>query len=91
MHKCDTPPCVDWVNCLKPGTSLENQRDMTEKGRGRVGLRNGKATMSDAEGREIRDEYARGVLTLDMLAEVHGCGKTTVARIVRAEGRWSDL
>jgi hypothetical protein len=91
MHDCDTPPCVDWVNCLKPGTQLKNQQDMTRKGRGRTGLKNGKAAMPDAMAREIRDEYAKGILTLQMLADVYGCGKTTVARIVRAEGRWSNL
>lgn len=41
MHSCDNTLCIDPEH-LTPGTQLQNQQDMTAKGRGRFGARNGR-------------------------------------------------
>lgn len=46
-HRCDTPLCVR-PDHLFLGTNAENQADMTAKGRGRVGKRNGTHTRPDS-------------------------------------------
>jgi len=59
MHTCDTPRCVN-PNHLRLGTDLDNQRDMTAKGRGRTGSRNGFAKLNDDDVRAIRRLYRPG-------------------------------
>lgn len=41
LHGCDNTLCIDPEH-LNPGTQLQNQQDMTAKGRGRFGTRNGR-------------------------------------------------
>lgn len=94
MHKCDTPACVNWKKCLRPGTPSENTRDMIQKGRHRHGASGGargerhhKVSLSDVEVSEIRREYPQGVLTQRMLAEAYGVSRSGVSLIVNGMTR----
>lgn len=93
MHHCDKPPCVR-ISCLMPGTLTENHNDMMRKGRGGHGTTGGArgidhhmATLSDDEVREIRDEYALGILTQQMLAEAYGVARSAISLIVNGKRR----
>ncbi len=86
MHRCDVKRCVNPAH-LTIGTQAENQADMTSKGRGRTGWRNGwrtnapKLTATDAEA--IRQRYVRGKVRQADLAAEYGVTQTMVSRIVR--------
>jgi hypothetical protein len=56
MHACDVKLCVR-PGHLMAGPTAANQRDMTAKGRGRIGTRNGSAILTEADVRAIRREY----------------------------------
>jgi HNH endonuclease len=92
MHSCDVPRCVR-PDHLTAGSQLENQQDMTAKGRGRTGDRNGwrlnspKLTMALAD--EIRGVYALGGVRQRELAAEYGISQTMVSKIIRAE-RWAS-
>lgn len=69
-HRCDVPACVN-PGHLWLGTSADNQADMTAKGRGRVGRRNGNATKPERR----------------PLGETHGMAKLTAAMVIEARRR----
>lgn len=54
----------------------------------RVGETHGKARLSDAEVREIRQLHANGI-GYRRLARRYGCGQSTVRDIVQYRTRWS--
>jgi hypothetical protein len=56
MHRCDVKRCVN-PDHLTTGSQAENQADMTSKGRGRVGGRNGWTRLTEDDVREIRRLY----------------------------------
>jgi hypothetical protein len=86
MHVCDVKRCVNPAH-LRLGTPLENQRDMTRKGRGRTGDRNGwrkhAPKLSHALADEIRARYASGGITQAELASEYGVTQTMIGRIAR--------
>jgi hypothetical protein len=55
-HACDNPACVR-PDHLSLGDAAENQRDMTVRGRGRTGSRNGAARLTEDDVRAIRRLY----------------------------------
>lgn len=91
MHICDVKRCVNPAH-LRVGTQLENQRDMTRKGRGRFGTRNGgikyAPKLSYALANEIRERYAKGDVTQANLANEYGVNQTMIGLIVRGQ-RWN--
>jgi hypothetical protein len=93
-HTCDNPPCVN-PRHLVLGTSLDNNRDMVSRGRGRYpgyrgrGEANGNARLTQDQVAEIRRRYAAGgVRQVDLAAEF-GVSQPMIGYIVRGE-HWVD-
>jgi len=88
-HSCDNPSCVNPEH-LFLGTQADNQRDMTSKGRGRHGARNGRAVLRPIDIGEIRRlGTERGVSQHD-IALLYGVSPSSVSRIMRNVS-WSSL
>lgn len=86
LHRCDVRSCVN-PGHLWLGTNLENIADMVQKGRSphtknpHPGVLNGRATMTEAEAREIIRLYASGTVTQQAIADSIGVTKWAVANI----------
>lgn len=83
MHRCDNPRCIHPAH-LRPGTNSENQADMTRKGRGRVGTRNGRAKLTEQDVRQIIVRRRAGESPYT-LADEFGVDVIAVQRIMRGE------
>lgn len=88
-HRCDTPMCVNWMNCLEPGTQADNVRDMHERGRAvlppiHLGQAHPNAKLSDAQVAEIRSMYIRGHRSFGArpLGRLYGVSGTQIRNIV---------
>ena len=84
-HTCDQTNCIN-PSHLFLGTSLENQQDMTQKGRGRVGTKNGSAKLTEEDKAAIRRDYRRqdksGTASSVALGQKYGVTSTTIQRVV---------
>lgn len=80
-HTCDVPQCVAIAH-LFIGTPADNAADMTRKGRGRVGVRNGAAELTAKQVIAIRVRYARGGISQRSLARMYGVGVATICNIL---------
>ena len=96
LHRCDRPACIN-PGHLWLGTRAENQRDMTDKGRGRPGgaegprgEKNGNSKLTKKQVREIRRLYATGEYPQAALAEQFCVGQTRVSYIVNRKS-WTWL
>lgn len=81
-HKCDNPPCVN-PDHLEIGTHADNAWDMTVRNRFY-------SKLTEQDVRDIREEYAKGVLTQQMLADVYGVSNSNICRIITRKG-WSHI
>jgi hypothetical protein len=81
-HRCDNRICGR-PDHLIPGTHLENSRDMVERGRSRIGSRNGRAVLADSQVQEIRRLYADGKGSQREIASIFRIDQGRVSRIVR--------
>ena len=90
LHRCDNPACVN-PSHLFLGTALDNNRDMSEKGRSRGPIRPGelnpRAKLTWDQVREMRALRAAGGMTLVQIGERYGVAFTTVSDIVNGK-RW---
>jgi len=88
LHTCDNRPCCNPLH-LWDGTALENQQDMTAKGRGRVGVKNGMYTHPNKLSYEdvVAIHALKGKLTQDQIADLFGITQSMVSAIQRG-ARW---
>jgi HNH endonuclease len=95
-HHCDTRRCVRPEH-LFLGTRDANNKDMTRKGRSRVGHvnrrkgeRHGRAKLTDEQVRRIREVYRTTQPFLRVLAKEHGVTLQQIHRIVTGKG-WRHI
>lgn len=84
LHRCDNPACVR-PSHLVEGTQQDNIKDMLRKGRGSGGKgeSHGKAKLTEATVRSIRQEYRTGTTSYLKLAAKYGVGDDQICRIVQ--------
>jgi hypothetical protein len=97
-HACDNPPCCNPAHVF-PGTSADNQADMTAKGRGRTGERNGMvrhperchtARLTWEQVREIRAIFAQpNPPSHQSVADAYGIPRPTLRAIIYRQ-TWRD-
>lgn len=90
-HKCDNRPCLNPEH-LETGTRADNTRDMYERGRQRhlVGEGVASSKLTEQDVLSIRAEYAKGVLTQQMLAESYGVTQSIISSAVLRK-TWKHL
>jgi hypothetical protein len=95
-HTCDNPPCGELTH-LFLGTSKKNSEDMVAKGRQAKGDRqwtrahpewlvrgeqHHKSVLTQRTAERIRTIYRKTNLSRMDIADIFGCGTSTVARVV---------
>ncbi len=88
MHKCDVPACVNPAH-LVAGTRGENNRDRSDKGRGAVGERHGRARLTAIQALTLRADRAAG-MTQVRLATKYNVSRRNVRAIIARE-TWACL
>ncbi len=87
-HKCDNPCCCN-PSHMFGGTKLDNNLDMTRKGRNkgpRLPLRgqgHHQAKLTDDQAIEIRAAYSVGDVSQRQLAAVYGVCQRSISKVVR--------
>lgn len=79
LHSCDNPRCVNPAH-LSAGTAKENQQDMTQKGRGRIGTRNGSAKLTEQDVIKIKELLAQG-FSQEKIAKQYGVAQSIISKI----------
>lgn len=85
-HTCDNPPCVNPRHLIL-GTSLDNSRDMVERGRSSFGERNGRSKLTEDTVIEIRRLRSEGLFYI----EISRLLKIPKVTVWYAVNRWSHL
>ena len=83
-HKCDNMACVN-PDHLEPGSHADNMRDMVERGRSAMGVRNSKAKLTPEQVAEIRRLFVPQSTEYGSVAlgRMYGVSNSTINRIVR--------
>lgn len=63
---------------------------MTQKDRGRLGVKNGRALLTAAEVRTIRQRYAEGDMTQERLGYLFGVSQLTISNLITRRS-WKHL
>ena len=77
LHRCDNPSCVNPRHLLL-GSHKTNAEDRRAKGRSALGVRNGRAKLSEKTVRELRKTYVPWKNPMNKLAEKFNVCATTV-------------
>ena len=81
-HSCDNPRCINPAH-LELGTVADNNRDRDERGRAALGMRHGKAKLTDDEVIAIRERYALGGESHRSLAAEYGVSHKVIGKLIR--------
>ncbi len=88
LHRCDTPSCVNPEH-LFLGTSTDNSRDMTSKGRQAFGEKQGNAKLTREDVKSIRRRYLAGGIRQNILASEYGVSRTTIYDVTKGKSwKW---
>lgn len=80
-HSCDNPACVN-PNHLFTGTTGDNMRDRTKKGRTAKGERNGRAKLSSKDVLKIRATRATTNLSYKAIGKLFNISTSTIWRVI---------
>jgi len=80
MHSCDHPYCVN-PDHLSLGTHRDNAQDRNRKGRQARGEKHGRAKLTEAKVREIRELRTSGV-SIPQLSYQFGVGIRAIERVI---------
>lgn len=89
LHSCDNPPCVN-PRHLRWGTVSDNSADCLDRGRHARGSSKTNAKLTPAAVVQVRDLYAAGGISQDMLAQRYGVSQHLIARVIHRES-WSHV
>jgi HNH endonuclease len=91
LHKCDTRPCVN-PDHLFLGTNNDNVQDKIRKGRENTpwGEQVNTAKLTAEQVKEIRDLYAAGGITQQVIADRYGINQRAVSAII-CRVNWARL
>lgn len=89
LHKCDNPKCINPAH-LKTGNQKENIGDAVSRNRNAIGVRQGKAKLTDSIVYSARLEYVKGNRTVDSLAKSFGVSRGTMGKAIRGE-KWKHV
>lgn len=81
LHRCDNPPCVN-PDHLFLGDDVDNAADMTAKGRGRIGQRNGRAKLTPEDVIAARYAVIFAACSKARVGRALGVSRTQIERIV---------
>jgi len=84
-HKCDNEPCIN-PDHLFLGTQKDNLQDMAIKGRSCIGMKNGRAKVTDKDVEQIR-LLVQGGIRQYRVAHKFGLSDAQISRIVRGRRR----
>lgn len=87
-HHCDVRLCVE-LSHLFLGTAAQNQADMTRKGRGRIGDRNGSSKLTDSKVRDLRRLSSEG-MSQRSIAAILGVTQGVVSRVLLGKS-WAHV
>lgn len=90
-HKCDNPVCVNPAH-LFLGSHADNQADKTSKGRQAIGVRHGRAKLTERDVLNIRSRYVWGCVIngINPMAREFGVSAHTVADVISGKN-WRHL
>lgn len=91
LHSCDNPPCCNPAH-LRTGTAQENYQDARLRGRTNPprGTRSGKAKLTEANVKEIRDIYSLGGIAMREIARQYGVSYSTIHGII-CRSHWKHI
>lgn len=81
LHRCDNPTCVKPMH-LWIGTTQDNSKDMTNKGRSTRGSRNGNSKLIEKDVIEIRELYSSGKLSQEHIARKFRMKQPQICQII---------
>jgi hypothetical protein len=79
-HKCDVPRCVN-PDHLFVGSTADNARDMTEKGRGRRGQKHPLSKLTDEQAARIKSLLAEDRMYMSEIAREFGVSPSAIKSI----------
>jgi HTH domain len=82
MHTCDNRLCIN-PNHVIPGTHADNARERDRRGRTAVGMRHGRAKLSEAGVNEICWLFEEEWLSGPELARKFGVSSSTIYNVIR--------